>query len=334
MDRHGPGPRRLSTPSRLGRATRFAAGLALAGVAVMAAALPAAAPPMIGTLRWTAPDLAAAALTTQPPECLRPEADPAEQRRVEIGRAAFRTPMLLGGQAARLGLSCESCHANGRTNPAFHFPGLSGAPGTADVTNALMSTRRDNAVFDPVPIPDLAAPGKVDRRTGRQDLPAFIRGLIVEEFGGLDPPPAILDGLATYVRHLDRAACGSAAPKGLAESWSDVAVRAVAAARERLDADDVHAAVLLLTAARSALGRLDERYRMMAAHHARLIRLDASLADLQARVEHHEGGIGQRLDGWIAEAPKWISGLSRDEPRSLFNRARLAQAMAAAPARR
>ena len=122
-------------------------------------------------------------------------ADPAERARIEVGRAAFRTPLLLGGQAARLGLSCESCHANGRGNPAFRFPGLSGAPGTADVTAPLMSARRGDEVFDPRPIPDLAAPGKVARVRGDPALGAFVRGLIVEEFDGREPPPAVLDGL-------------------------------------------------------------------------------------------------------------------------------------------
>ena len=32
-------------------------------------------------------------------------------------------PLLLGGQAARAGVACESCHRNGRTNPDFDFPG-------------------------------------------------------------------------------------------------------------------------------------------------------------------------------------------------------------------
>ena len=45
----------------------------------------------------------------------------------------FRTPELLGGQAARVGLSCDACHINGRNNPTFYIDGVSGLPGTVDV---------------------------------------------------------------------------------------------------------------------------------------------------------------------------------------------------------
>ncbi|MFL6729987.1 MAG: hypothetical protein ACJ8EZ_08675, partial [Sphingomicrobium sp.] len=76
--------------------------------------------------RWLqSPDLVAD-LTTQPPECLAWPADTAQRSSVAVGRALFRSPLLLGGQAARAGLSCASCHRNGRSNPHFHFPGISG----------------------------------------------------------------------------------------------------------------------------------------------------------------------------------------------------------------
>ena len=117
----------------------------------------------IRAAHWLAPEFRERALTEQPPECAEPPSAPDERMAFEIGRAAFRAPLLLGGQAARAGLRCESCHANGRRNPGFDFPGLSGVPGTADVTSSMMSSHRGNDVFDPRPIPDLAAPGKVSR---------------------------------------------------------------------------------------------------------------------------------------------------------------------------
>ena len=69
----------------------------------------------------------ARALGSVPTECLRIPADPALAAKVEVGRAAFRTPVILGGQAARAGINCETCHRDGRTNPDFLFPGVSGA---------------------------------------------------------------------------------------------------------------------------------------------------------------------------------------------------------------
>jgi hypothetical protein len=98
---------------------------------LIGAATPADLP--LRDARWlAAPDLAAD-LTHQPAECRSPSLDAGLRRSEEIGRIAFRAPLLLGGQAARAGLSCATCHRNGRTNPHFHFPGLSGDAGTADV---------------------------------------------------------------------------------------------------------------------------------------------------------------------------------------------------------
>ncbi|WP_176593462.1 tetratricopeptide repeat protein [Sphingobium sp. EM0848] len=76
--------------------------------------------------RWLAPGVPITALTREPSACLAFPADEKAALSVNIGRAAFRTPALLGGEARRLGLSCSTCHRNGRTNPDFLFPGVSG----------------------------------------------------------------------------------------------------------------------------------------------------------------------------------------------------------------
>jgi hypothetical protein len=306
MDRGGARPRRLKAASRL---------------TVLTPALLAAAQvgPLPNALRWTASGQAISALTSLPPECLHSPDDPVERAKVEVGRAAFRTPMLLGGQAARLGLTCESCHVNGRTNPAFLFPTLSGAPGTADVTNALLSTHRDNGLIDPRSIPDLAAPGKVSRREDRPDLRDFIRGLVVQEFDGNEPPPAVLDGLTAYVRSLDATSCRTGTPANLTEAWSDTAVRAVAAARARAAAGDRASALLMLAAARSALGRLDESYADIAADHSRLLKADSGLSTIQKMIEHGEQGGDRRMTDWLRGARFWRAALIRDEALSLFN---------------
>src|SRR5437899_8344601 len=133
-------------------------GLVLAGFAGVSALAGLGDAPIRGML-WVAKDAdPARALGSVPTECLRIPADPALAAKVEVGRAAFRTPVILGGQAARAGINCETCHRDGRTNPDFLFPGVSGAPGPADVTNSLFSTHRGNGVDDPNPIPDLSGP--------------------------------------------------------------------------------------------------------------------------------------------------------------------------------
>ena len=132
------------------------------GVLIFAAAglLAAAAPadPPIRAERWLAPAARLTALTREPAECLARPGSVSAAKSIAIGRTAFRAPLLLGGQAARAGLSCSSCHRNGRGNPDFLFPGISGAPGTADVTASLLSSHRGDGIFNPRPIPDLAGP--------------------------------------------------------------------------------------------------------------------------------------------------------------------------------
>ncbi|MEX0645921.1 MAG: hypothetical protein WD076_11455, partial [Parvularculaceae bacterium] len=106
--------------------------------------------------RWTAANTDLVAfLAASPGECLRKAEDAETRYRVEIGRVAFRSPLLFGGQAARAGLSCNSCHRDGRDNPDFYLEGLSSAPGTADVTSSLMSKVREDGAFNPAPIPSL-----------------------------------------------------------------------------------------------------------------------------------------------------------------------------------
>jgi mono/diheme cytochrome c family protein len=216
-------------------------------------------------LRWLAPGAdPVAALTTEPVECLAPAATADEARRQEIGRVLFRTPTLLGGQAARAGLSCAACHRNGRSNPDFAFVGVSGAPGTADVTSSFFSSHRGDGVDNPVPIPDLAGPHallKVDRDRESRALEAFIRGLIVEEFDGPEPPAAALQSLAAYVRGLAPEACPAepVSPVAVAGRLTD-AQDAVRLARETLRDGDAPTAGLLIAAARTDLERIHQRY--------------------------------------------------------------------------
>ncbi|MDB5464516.1 MAG: hypothetical protein JWP23_2905, partial [Phenylobacterium sp.] len=214
---------------------------------------------------WVAKDAdPARALGSTPTECLRIPADPALAAKVEVGRAAFRTPVILGGQAARAGINCETCHRDGRTNPDFLFPGVSGAPGTADVTNSLFSTHRGNGVDDPKPIPDLSGPKarlKISQVPAEKKLEFFIHGLVTEEFDGPEPTPAVLEGLADYVRALDSAACPARArqPLTVALLMAD-ARRALKAAQAQAAAGDAPTAVVMVASARSRLGLIDERF--------------------------------------------------------------------------
>ena len=308
--------------------------LALAGAAgAIALAAPGDAP--IRAMRWASATAdPARAFGTTPTECLRKAPDPVVSQAVEIGRAAFRTPVLLGGQAGRAGVMCETCHKGGRTNPDFLFPGVSGPPGTADVTDSLFSTHRGDDVFDPRPIPDLSAPKgilKVDQTPAARKLEPFLHGLITEEFDGPEPPAAVLAGLAAYVRALDPKACPARArePVTVALLLSD-ARRALAAGEAAAKAGDTPTAVLMTAAARSRLGLIDERFAApaLAPERRRLRTADTELAAIQTALRSRDAAAPARIDRWLAASRPLEQALAKKSPASLFDPARLASAAA------
>lgn len=317
---------------RRGEARRFliaAAGALAAGFALAAAA----ADPPLHAARWLPADRQARALSYRPRECLQPLRDPQQAQRIAIGRAAFRTPLLLGGQAARAGLACDSCHRNGRGNPDFHFPGLSGAPGTADVTSSLMSSHRGDRIVNPVAIPDLAGPAerlKISRKRGDPALRAFVRGLIVEEFDGPEPSALTLEAVVEYVRALSPQTCAGGDRRIVLSDYLDDARAGVRAAQYALDAGDPAAARLMLGSARTALGLIDERYAAPAlARDRQSIReADLALAAIQQAIDSGDADVRLRIAAWLARLPRWSAPLRRDESASLFDPARLNAALA------
>lgn len=301
---------------------------ALALVLALGSLAASDAPPL-AEMRWLAPGTdVVAALGWQPAECLFVEsgaASGADVLSVEIGRAAFRSPLTLGGQAARAGLSCESCHRNGRTNPDFHFPGVSGAPGTADVTSSLLSSHRGNGVADPKPIPDLGAPREQLKVIPYPDkLPAFLHGLVVEEFDGPEPTPAVLAGLAAYVRAIRPDVCDARPAPVTAPGYLLDAIRAVDAGAIILADGDRETALVMFAAARTRLGRIDERYAGLAKSQALLRKSSADLAEIEAMVRAGDPAAPGRIKAWRTGTGDLAQALRRDEPRSLFNPRRLA----------
>jgi hypothetical protein len=277
---------------------------------------------------WIAAERRQAALLAEPVECVSMPAGPDARRSVLAGRVAFRTPVLLGGQAARVGLSCASCHRNGRGNADFSFGGLSGAPGTADVTSSLMSRVRGDGNFNPVRIPDLAFdPPKKDRDPAKPVLRAFIRGLIVDEFDGREPPPAVLDGLTAYVRALGPRQCvaGATVPLDANRELADAA-SAVDAALTFAASGDSPTARLMLSGARAALGRVDSRYVGLPREQKRLARLDDGLRDLQLALDH-DRNIAPDLKKWRTQLKSEERYLVAAMPRSLYNAPRLEVAL-------
>ncbi len=125
---------------------------------------------------------------------------------VNLGDMAFNAPDILGGTARQAGISCATCHVNGASNPKLFIPGMSTRPGNFDTSGPLFNPKADNLTLDAVRIPSLRgarylAPYGSDGRTA--SLRDFIRNVIVVEFAGPEPSPAILDGLVAYIQDID-----------------------------------------------------------------------------------------------------------------------------------
>ena len=127
---------------------------------------------------------------------------------ITLGRIAFNSPRLLGGQAGRMGLSCNSCHLAGRSNARFFIQQLSDHPGTVDTTQAFFSPRLEDEQFNPVVIPNLSdRAGLSVSQTNEASFSAHIHKLITLEFKGQSPIPNVLNGLVAYMRALDQDNC-------------------------------------------------------------------------------------------------------------------------------
>src|SRR5215813_2979596 len=119
---------------------------------------------------------------------------------VNLGDLAFNSPAILGGVARQAAMSCGTCHVNGASNPKLFIPGMSTRPGNFDTTSLSFNPKAFNSLLDPIRIPSLRgarylAPYGHDGRMA--SLRDFVRNVIVNEFAGPEPAPAILDALVT-----------------------------------------------------------------------------------------------------------------------------------------
>jgi len=189
----------------------FILSLTIASLATSCA--PSSAPlqgsPSPDILKWIKPGTdVVQVLSENPAECLPDEVKTNPD--IQLGRAAFRSPFLLGGQAARQGLTCQACHTQGQTNSHFFVVGLSEDPGTADVTNFHFSDDLGDEVFNPSLIPSLSDGAQgVDYNPQSAELEALVTRLITKEFNGATPDPQLFAGLVSYLRALDVKACPS-----------------------------------------------------------------------------------------------------------------------------
>ncbi len=213
----------------------------------------------ISDAAWLSPDADLVAfVTTAPAECLAVPEDDETRTLVEIGRVAFRSPFLLGGQAARGRLSCNACHVNGRANADFFVEGLSSEPGAADVTSSLFSAVREDGILNAKQIPDLVA--RSARAEAAHGLGDFIESAVVDEFQGAAPPRAVIDGLIAYVSALQPSACDDESERQTPRRDMRHVARALKVAGDALARGDAGVADFALVSAQGELGRIAERY--------------------------------------------------------------------------
>lgn len=275
--------------------------------------------------RWLSPqtDLAAF-LTASPGECLRPPENEETRYLVETGRAAFNNPLLFGGLAARGGLSCNSCHRDGRDNPAFFVTGLSGDPGTADVTSSLFSKTREDGVFNPVPIPsllDVAAKESFGTQQPAATLHGFIENAITDEFQGLAPPREIINAIAAYVAHLDSRVCPDGqVMQSMDRAWKDVG-RSLQAAGLAIERGDGRVADFLILSAQNRIGAVHDRYADpgLSEERAALRSLSSSLAALRQKAIENSPGAQAALQEILSGLEPVRVMLEGGEEKSLYN---------------
>ena len=316
------------------RSLRTAAGLTigfallLISVVVQAGDAPQRLP--LSEARWLLPGpQRLISLSTAPVECYKAPADAQDRIAAEIGRIAFRTPLLLGGPAAKAGLSCQSCHVNVHDNPAFHLDGLSGAPGTVDATSDLFSKTRGDGVFNPIPIPSLIERVRLRRQQGAEGQAAiarFVHGVVVDEFQGAAPTPAVFDALLAYVGSLDPSACPTPAvqPIRLQDDWQTIE-RGALSLQAAMDRSDTAVADFLIIALRSLLGHIHQRFELPGLKPAqtRLLDLSQELGRIREQNLNAPQDANAALKRWRDRLAGSGKLLARYESRSLYDAGQL-----------
>ena len=132
--------------------------------------------------------------------------DEADLPLVAYGDMLFDSPAIFGEVAKTLGVACSTCHNRSDINRNFFITGVSHQPGAADVDGGYFNPLFNDHRADSLDIPSLrgirlTGPYGRDGRFG--SLRLFTRNVIVNEFGGAEPTPFMLDALMAYIREFD-----------------------------------------------------------------------------------------------------------------------------------
>lgn len=148
---------------------------------------------------------------------------------VAYGDMLFDSPEVFGEPARKLNIACSTCHNRSDINQSFIIPGISEQAGSVDVDGHFFNPRFNDHRNDSLDIPSLrglrfTAPYGRDGRFA--SLRDFTRNVIVNEFGGAEPTPLMLDALITYMLEFDWLPSVYLNPDGrLNKKASDSAIR-------------------------------------------------------------------------------------------------------------
>ncbi len=125
---------------------------------------------------------------------------------VAYGDMLFDSARIFGNPARDLGIACSTCHNRSDINQRLFIPGASHQPGAIDVDGAFFNPIFNDHRDDPLDIPSLRGlrfTGPYGRDGRFASLRDFTRNVIVNEFGGTEPTPFMLDALVAYMLEFD-----------------------------------------------------------------------------------------------------------------------------------
>lgn len=269
-------------------------------------------------LMWIADNVnKASALSWTPVECLNPDAD----NIASLGRLFFESPALLGGQAARMGLSCSSCHPSGRSNPNFFIRGVSSTQGTADVKKSFFSSNGGDQHFNAVAIPDLADhnQSKIVNRNSIE-FRNKIRELIEVEFDGQPASNMVIDALQNYLINTDLSFCIDHQLKkdiNLMQDWQRLLETIKFIEHAAIDRHEEHF-VFLVRVARQRLNKIYQRYGIANDEEIDLNIIDSSRMFESIESSNLKNRLFQ-LDQWHKHAANLFIRLIQAESKSAYS---------------
>ena len=141
----------------------------------------------------------------------------------------FDSAQIFGNPARDIGLACSTCHNRSDVNQRLFIPGASHQPGAIDVDGAFFNPIFNDRRDDPLDIPSLRGlrfTGPYGRDGRFASLRDFTRNVVVNEFGGDEPTPLMLDALVAYMLEFDFLPNSMLAPDGgLTEAAPEAAQR-------------------------------------------------------------------------------------------------------------